>query len=57
MTQFYFSQSSVIYFCQGFSCCPFYRGVRNSKVSARRELTKTRVCVCACGGEGEGVKD
>ena len=24
---------------RGFSCCPYYWGVRNSKVSARRELT------------------
>ena len=35
----YFSQTSVIYFCQGFGCCPYYRGVHNSEVSARRELT------------------
>ena len=35
----YFSQTSVIYFCRGFSCCPYYQGVRNSEVSARRELT------------------
>ena len=27
------------YFCSGFSCCPYYRGVRYSEVSARRELT------------------
>ena len=26
-------------FCRGFSCFPYYRGVRNSKVSVRRELT------------------
>ena len=37
----YFSQTSVIYFCRGFSCCPYYRGVRNSEVSARQELTVT----------------
>ena len=35
----YFSQTSVIWFFLGFSCCPFYRGVRYSEVSARRELT------------------
>ena len=35
----YFSQTSVIYFCWGLSCCPYYRGVCNSEVSARRELT------------------
>ena len=35
----YFIPTSVINFCQGFSCCPYYRGVRNSRVSARRELT------------------
>ena len=34
-----FSQTSVICFCRGFSCCPYYRGVRYSGVSARRELT------------------
>ena len=35
----YFSQTTEIYFCLGFSCCGYYRGVRYSKVSARRELT------------------
>ena len=35
----YFSQMSVIYFCPEFICCPYYRGVRYSRVSARRELT------------------
>ena len=35
----YFSQTSVIYFCRGFSCCPYYRGVRDSEVSSRRDLT------------------
>ena len=35
----YFSKTSVIYFCWGVSCCPYHRGVRNSEVSARRELT------------------
>ena len=35
----YFSQSSVLYFCRVFSCCPYNQGVRNSEVSARRELT------------------
>ena len=34
-----FQSKSVIYFCRGFSCCPYYRGVRRSDVSARRELT------------------
>ena len=34
----YYSQAFIIYFCRGFSCCPYYRGVRYSKVSARREL-------------------
>ena len=34
-------QSNVCnsFFFQGFSCCPYYRGVRNSEVSARRVLT------------------
>ena len=35
----YFSQTSVIYFCPEFICCPYYQGVRYSGVSARRELT------------------
>ena len=35
----YFSQTSVNYFCQGFSCRLYYWGVRNNKVSTRRELT------------------
>ena len=35
----FFSQTSEIYFCRGFSYCPYYRGVRNREVSARRELT------------------
>ena len=39
MAGIYLSQTSVIYFCWGFSCCPYYRGVRNSEVSAKRELT------------------
>ena len=30
---------SVIYFCPGFSCCPYYWDVCYSGVSARRELT------------------
>ena len=37
IAEIYFSQSSVIYFCRRFSYCPYYRGVRNSEVSARRE--------------------
>ena len=36
-----FSQTSVICFSRGFSCCPFYRGVSYSGVYARRELTVT----------------
>ena len=36
----YISQRLLsIYFCLGFSCCPYYGGVRYSEVSARRELT------------------
>ena len=35
----YFSQTFVLWFFLGFSCCPFYRGVRYSEVSAKRELT------------------
>ena len=36
-------QSNVCnWFFLGFSCCPFYRGVRYSEVSARRELTVER---------------
>ena len=31
--------TSVIYFCLGFSCCPYYWGVHYSGVSARRELS------------------
>ena len=31
--------NNIIYFSLGFSCCPYYRGVRYSGVSARRELT------------------
>ena len=38
-----FSQTSVICFCRWFSCCPFYRGVRYSEVSERRELTVFRI--------------
>ena len=34
---------SVIWFFLGFNCCPFYRGVRYSEVSARRELTVFRI--------------
>ena len=30
---------SVTYFCRGFSCCPYYRGVCNNEVSTRQELT------------------
>ena len=35
----YFSQTSVVCFRRGFSCCPLYRSVRYSEVSARGELT------------------
>ena len=35
----YFSQMSVNYFCHGFICSPYYWGVRNNKVSTRREWT------------------
>ena len=43
----YFSQTSVICFFLGFSCCPFYRGVRYSEVSARRELTVFAFFCCS----------
>ena len=39
IARIYFSHTSVICFFLGFSCCPFYRGVRYSQVPARRELT------------------
>ena len=50
---------SVIYFCPEFICCPYYRGVRYSGVSARRELTvfpklkvsKTKSRICTCGSQ------
>ena len=35
-----FQSTSVIYINRGFSCCPYYLGVRDSEVSARRELTR-----------------
>ena len=34
----YFSQTSVIFLCLGFSCCLCYWGVRNSEVSIKQEL-------------------
>ena len=34
-----FQPNICTFFCLGFSCCPYYRGVRYSEVSARRELT------------------
>ena len=37
----FFSQTFVICFYRGFSCCPYYRRVHNSGVSARRKLTVT----------------
>ena len=30
---------TVLYFCLGFSCCPYYPRVRYSRVSASREST------------------
>ena len=30
--EIYFSQTSVIYFCRGFSCCAYYRGARKARV-------------------------
>ena len=39
----YFSQTSVIYFCRGFSCCPYYWGVRNSEVSTRRVMNPSAI--------------
>ena len=39
----YFSQTTIIYFCPGFRCCPYYWGVCYSGVSARRELTVLRL--------------
>ena len=35
-------QSNVCNVCLGFSCCTYYRGVRDSNVSARQELTVDR---------------
>ena len=43
-TEFISVKLSVIYFCQGLSCCPYYRGVHNSQVFARRELTVQQSC-------------
>ena len=41
MSRVKFSQMSIIYSCQGLSCCPYNWGVCNmfSKVSERGELT------------------
>ena len=39
LARVYFSQASVVYFCRGFSCCPYNQDVRYNGVSARRELT------------------
>ena len=39
MVGVYFAGTSLIYFCLGFSCCPYYWSVHYSWVSARRELT------------------
>ena len=49
MAGVYFSQTSVIYFCHGFGCCPYYRGVRKARVdfiSAGREIHPR---LLACG--------
>ena len=40
IARIYFSQTSAIYFCWRFSCCPYYRGIRKSEVSAWREFTE-----------------
>ena len=37
--QVYFSEMSVIYFCLGFSCGPYYQGVPYSKMYTRQEFT------------------
>ena len=37
-----------IYFCLGFSCCPYYWGVRYSGVSARRELSLKWIFCSRC---------
>ena len=43
----YFRQTSEIYLCGGFSCCPYYRpGVRCNDVYARRELTVVTTLMC-----------
>ena len=42
LARVYFSKTSVNYFCLGFSCCPYYRRVCCSEVSARRELNVLR---------------
>ena len=39
ITRVYSSQTAVVYFCRGFSCCSYHRGIRNTEVPARRELT------------------
>ena len=39
IAELYFSQTSIVYFCRGLSCRPYYRRVRYSGVSARREMT------------------
>ena len=40
----YLCQISVIYLCLGCNFCPYYRGVRYSRVSARQELTVLIKC-------------
>ena len=44
MAGMFFSQMSVVYFCRGFSCCLYYRGVHYDRVSTRRELTVFNKC-------------
>ena len=40
-----FSQTSVICFCRGFSCCPYYWGVCYSGVSTRLDKAD---CILFC---------
>ena len=41
----YFSQTSVTYFCLGFSCCPYCRSVRKARVD----------CTCCVGSISAAV--
>ena len=47
MAEIYFSQMSVIHFCRGFSCCLYYRGVRNKRGvhKARVDCTELNIMV------------